>query len=269
MKGKLLSSLFTITEGQGAPLLVLHGWGMNHRVWERIRPGLIAHWQVTWVDLPGHGHSHALPMGDFDELLEELAPLLQPETVIIGWSMGGLLAQGLARRFPQRVKALMLIASTPCFVQRPEWPHGLAESVLDTFASNLQQDYSATVRRFFALQFMGVRHDPSALQALRERVLALPASVSALARGLELLKQTDMTAVPTTVPCLWVFGRLDKLIPVSLADALAERAAAAGSGSIRQQIVVLPKAAHVPFVTHPEDVLQSVTAFLAQLGEAP
>ncbi|CAG0912116.1 unnamed protein product, partial [Cyprideis torosa] len=141
----------------------------------------------------------------------------------MGWSLGGLVAQALALQYPQLVKALILVASTPCFVQHAGWQHGLPESVLHEFATNLQQDYQATVKRFFALQFMGVRSNPQMIHDLRDNILSKPAAFHALETGLEILNSADFSRQTITHPQQWILGRLDKLIPVGLAETLEHR----------------------------------------------
>uniref|UniRef100_A0A6S6UKG7 Pimeloyl-[acyl-carrier protein] methyl ester esterase n=1 Tax=uncultured Thiotrichaceae bacterium TaxID=298394 RepID=A0A6S6UKG7_9GAMM len=252
-----MSQLFTGIEGEGQPLVVLHGWGMNHRVWEPVRQQLSAGMQVSWIDLPGHGDSKQLEANSLDEIVDLLLPHIPEGAVIMGWSLGGLVAQAIAIRLPERVSALVLVAGTPCFVQRGAWQHGLPESVLQGFAENLQQDYQSTVKRFFALQFMGVKSDPKAVNALRNDIMSKPATMPALTTGLDILNTADFLQNAIEQPKLWILGRLDKLIPVSLAEALEVNES--------QQVHVMKKAAHVPFVTHPDEFLDLVIPFIEQV----
>lgn len=252
------AQLFTTTSGQGKPVLVLHGWGMNQQVWQPIHNALSDCAEVTWVDLPGHGQSQTVCAERFTDWVDYVGALLKPDTVIMGWSLGGLVAQALAQAYPAKVSGLVLVASTPKFVQTAEWQHGVAADVLQGFAQSLQQDYQATVKRFFALQFMGVRHDAAALRQLQQAVLAHSADPVALRLGLKVLADADYTEQLPAVPALWLFGKLDKLIPVSLAQVLRQHPQL----STGSQVKVLDKAAHVPFVTHPEVFLDVVVPFV-------
>ncbi len=249
-----MSQLFSTVAGQGRPLVVLHGWGMNQSVWQPVRAQLEARARVSWLDLPGHGHSLSVRMGRLDEVVEQLAAHIPEHALIMGWSLGGLVAQALAHAYPNKVAGLVLVASTPRFVAGDTWAHGLADPVLTGFASDLQQDYAATVKRFFALQFMGVRSDPLAVHALRDAVLAHPAALQALEDGLEILRTADFRQHLVQQPCLWLLGRLDKLIPTSVAVGLRELG--------YHRVEVLPKAAHVPFVTHPDEFMALVGRFM-------
>lgn len=259
VKGIELSQLFTVTEGQGRPIVVLHGWGMNQQVWQPIRERLTQQAKVTWIDLPGHGRSAGLKLGTLDEVVNQLIPYIPEGALIMGWSLGGIIAQALAQRLTQQVAALILIATTPRFVVADDWPYALSAEVLQGFADNLERDYTATVKRFFALQFMGVRNDPAALQALRDQILQEPTDLTALRDGLAILRTADCRWPLLEQPCLWILGHLDKLIPSDLVVGLHSLHYQA------EQILLLPKAAHVPFVTHPNEFMQSVEDFMHAL----
>lgn len=249
-----MQALYTNIAGHGRPLVLLHGWGMNSQVWQPIHAALTQNYRVITVDLPGHGRSHHLHLGSLDEVVEQLRPHIPSHAVIMGWSLGGLVAQALAHALPEQVAGLILVASTPKFVADATWQHAVGGDVLDTFARNLQTDYLGTVKRFFALQFLNTKIDSRHVTALRETIMAHPATLPALAQGLALLRYSDFTQQPVTQPAQWILGRLDKLIPVSLADALPTMG--------YQHVTVLNSAAHVPFVTHPELFMEQIGAFL-------
>ena len=227
---------------------------MNSHVWTPIRQALLELGQVIYIDLPGHGVNQHLSLGSLPQAVAQISPYIPEQATLIGWSLGGLIAQALAQKLPERVQALSLIASTPKFVNSADWSYGLAPDMLQNFANNLQTDYAATVKRFFALQFLGLKVDNQQVNQLRETIMAEPASRQALADGLAILASSDFTQQPVTQPTQWLLGRLDKLIPVTLANALPTLG--------YTQIDVLANAAHVPFVTQPELFMQTLRAFL-------
>ena len=227
---------------------------MNSRVWQPVIPALAQRAQVIAVDLPGHGLSRDVPLESLQQTLAQLTPHIPENAIIMGWSLGGLLAQALAHALPERVAGLILVASTPKFVADETWQPALAVEVLAAFAEQLQTDYQATVKRFFALQFLGVKADSRSVNALRDSIIEYPATLPALAAGLDLLRTLDFSQQPVTQPTQWVLGRLDKLIPARLADALPELG--------YKHVALLPQAAHVPFVTHTELFMEQIEAFL-------
>lgn len=245
------------SSGQGRPLVLLHGWGMNSQVWQPLLPDLAQHTHVICIDLPGHGTNSHLPLGTLAEAVAQLTPHIPQDAIVMGWSLGGLIAQALAHALPERIAALILIASTPKFVAEGDWSHGVSPDLLALFGRSLQTDYLGTVKRFFALQFLSTKTDTRLVNALRERIMEQPASLAALAEGLTILQTADFLQRPVPQPTLWMLGKLDKLIPVGLADALPDIG--------YRHIALLESAAHVPFVTHPEAFMARIEAFLKAL----
>lgn len=236
------------------PLVFLHGWGMNSRVWQPLLPHLPADYAVTCLDLPGHGANNQQRLQSLPAAVAQLSPHIPRGAVVVGWSLGGLLAQGLAHAVPEKIAALVMVASTPKFIAEGAWQHGVSPDLLASFGRSLQSDYLGTVKRFFALQFLSTKTDTRVVNALREAIMQQPASLEALHSGLQILRTADFTQQRVPQPTLWVLGQLDKLIPVTLADELPEMG--------YKHSALLEHAAHVPFVTHPTAFMAQVQAFL-------
>jgi len=101
-------------------LLFLHGVGGGHHSWDAQLPyfssrGYASH---AW-DQPGYGHSASVEPYDFEQVaaaLERLIVSLGEPVVLVGHSMGGLVAQEAYARYPQRVKGLVLTFTSAAFV---------------------------------------------------------------------------------------------------------------------------------------------------------
>ena len=74
--------------GQGAPLVLLHGWGMHGGVWAGVADELARHHQLHVVDLPGYGGSAALTPYTLETLAARLIDALPPHFDVCGWSLG-------------------------------------------------------------------------------------------------------------------------------------------------------------------------------------
>ena len=139
--------------GDGRDLVLLHGWGMHGGVWGDIGSTLSGNYAVRAIDLPGHGDSatppHPCTLGS---MADAIGVTLQSASILVGWSLGGMVALEIARRYPDRVARIVLIASTPQFVADSEWPHALSSDTLEDFGAALESAYEATMRRFFTLQ---------------------------------------------------------------------------------------------------------------------
>lgn len=251
-----MNNLWWQTVGTGnCHLVLLHGWGLNAEVWSCIREELASQFTLHLVDLPGFGRSHdcgAMPLAQMAEQVLDKAP---EQAVWLGWSLGGLVASQIALTRPERVQALVTVASSPCFSAQSDWP-GIKPEVLGNFQQQLSDDFQRTVERFLALQTLGTETARQDARVLKKTVLSLPMpDVAVLNGGLEILKTTDLRAplASLTLPHLRLYGALDGLVPrkvVPLLDALWPQS----------ESHIIDKAAHAPFISHPEAFCAALVA---------
>jgi pimeloyl-[acyl-carrier protein] methyl ester esterase len=262
--------------GSGAPLLFIHGWGMHGGMWGGVLERLAQRHRVMAVDLPGHGHSagsgkwqvvsgtephtHHSPLTTYslDALVDQLAEQFTGPLTVCGWSLGGQVALRWALRYPQQVERLVLVSSTPCFMQQTGWSSAMAADTLAAFSSALQQDYLPTLRRFLALQVRGSEGERELLLTLRHSLLSRgEPDRAALQSGLEILRDCDLrAALPEVVqPALVIAGERDTLTPLPASHYLAAQMPNARLATIRG-------AAHAPFLSHPDIFVEQLVSFL-------
>lgn len=234
------------TENTKPTLVLLHGWGLNHAIWQPVVEALAGQYQVLALDLPGYGRATDIPEPySLTALADQLAEQVPTQSCVLGWSLGGLVATALALRHPDKVQSLALVASSPCFLQQADWP-GMNAQVMQQFAEALSANLALTVERFLAIQAMGSTTARQDIKQLKHAVLSLPLpQAHVLAAGLDILATTDLRPAWATLPmplhCC--FGRLDSLVPVAVTERIAALAPQA-------QITVLAKASHAPFISH-------------------
>ena len=259
-------SLHVESIGKGAPLLLIHGWGMHGGVWSEVAQKLAADFQVLSVDLPGYGYSkpekrEANKEADaLDLIVDKLSANFTGPLAVCGWSLGGQIAIRWAAREPDKVKRLILVASTPCFVERENWLFGLEKNMLEKFASELEQNHASTLRRFITLQFRGSENEKELLLLLRERLFNRgEPDISALRVGLDILRDADLRGELGGIsqPALVIAGERDKLTPPRASHYLAEHIP-----SVR--LVEVKGAAHAPFLSHPDEFVMQLKIFMGK-----
>ncbi|MBK4118153.1 pimeloyl-ACP methyl ester esterase BioH [Pluralibacter gergoviae] len=254
-----MSDIWWHTAGEGkCDLVLLHGWGLNAQVWDCIVPLLSAQFTLHLVDLPGYGRSQGFGAMTLDEMAERVLAQAPARAVWLGWSLGGLVASRAALMAPERVTALVTVASSPCFSARDGWP-GIKPSVLSGFQQQLSEDFQKTVERFLALQTMGTENARQDARRLKSAVLSLPMpSAEALNGGLGILKTADLSAALTALraPFLRLYGALDGLVPRKIAPLLDTQWPQSRS-------LIVEKAAHAPFISHPQAFCEALEAFAA------
>lgn len=264
--------------GAGVPLLFIHGWGMHSGMWGGVLEKLAEYFMVSAVDMPGHGYSDAgngeerrekgktkpcpfpLPPSLFtlDVIVDQLSSQFPGPLTVCGWSLGGQVALRWAMKYPQQVSRLVLVSSTPCFVQRADWSCAMAAQTLSDFAAALQQDYAATLRRFLALQVRGSEQEREILLALRQSLMSRgEPDLAALQAGLEILNDADLRAGLPGVcqKTLVIAGDRDTLTPLAASQFMSNTLPGA-------RLATIAGAAHAPFLSHPEEFVKRMMEFL-------
>lgn len=223
----------------------VHGWGMNQAIWQPVLEHLPEWIEPICIDLPGHGTNNQQTFHSLDDLVRACMDIVDEPAYWVGWSLGGMVVTQLALDHPEKVLGVMLVANSPCFIHKQDWPHGMRSEIFDDFAENLSNDFSGTVKRFLSLQVQGSESGRQILRQLRQKVMAMPeANIQALEAGLGLLKSIDLRnrIEELEVPVSWVLGNKDALVKSSLARVLSEQ--------MSQEVTVIDKAAHAPFLSH-------------------
>lgn len=252
---------FYQVSGQGPALVLLHGWGLHGGIWETILPKLNQTFTIYTIDLPGFGRS---PIANCDYDLDYLVDAIHcvvPKSepfYLLGWSLGGLVAKAFALKYPNKVKKLVSVASSPCFVSNDDWQYAMPIDILESFISYLEEDYEATLIRFLAIQTMGSETQKEDMKLLKETVFihGQPAP-KALVGGLKVLHEVNLLPKleQLTMPLLRVYGRLDSLVPVKVAHELDVLLPKSHS-------IIYKKAAHAPFLSVSNDFCRDITQFL-------
>lgn len=230
-------------------ITLLHGWGTHPVIWDPLLeklPGARAQ------PLPGYAGSPAA--FTLEQIAERVGERLETGTLLVGWSLGGLAAAHIAQLFPGRMRGLVLVAATPCFVNRADWVHGIEAKVFDQFAASLENDYAGTIRRFLSLQAQGSSETREVLAQLRRRLLDQPRPAEGvLEAGLEILKRTDLREglKSLDMPLTLIHGSGDKLAPVSAARWLA-------GNQPHAKLHVIEGAGHAPFLSHAGQVAEMI-----------
>src|SRR5689334_4068938 len=109
--------------GQGDDVVLLHGWGCDHRYMQPIADALNTSYRVTNVDLPGRGQSHWEDhITNIHDIADLVLPYLPQQATYIPWSFGGLVTLSIASRYPERVKRIIGVTTSPRFVEDTNWP---------------------------------------------------------------------------------------------------------------------------------------------------
>ena len=233
-----------------ASLTILPGGGLGRGPLEPLAQALGG----RILDLPGY---HGTPrIADFPTAVEAVAANLSPGSVLIGWSLGSLLALATAARHPERVGKLALIAATASFCCRDGWPHAMPPAMLAEFTACIAADVEAMLPRFVGGFIRGDARAKEVTRLLLEQADPRPAS-AVLAAGLDWLRDVDLRPIAPQVKArtLLIHGSADPLMPLPAAEALAALIPGA-------ELAVFDECAHAPFTSQPEAFQARLHRFL-------
>jgi pimeloyl-[acyl-carrier protein] methyl ester esterase len=229
-------------------LVFFHGWGVGGRIWRRqaevfasqgvrvLTPD-VPTWEVPWLT----AYLHTLPLA---------------ETVLAGWSLGGMLLLEALSREDILPGGLILVAASASFIQRPDYPVGQAPAAVRA----LRRAVRADIRRGLA-DFAGRCLAPGEAD-FQEAMLQefMPRENGAdLAAGLDYLLTADLR------PCLSrIRGRCLILQGDRDAVALPAQAEVLRRGLADARVVKFPGAGHAPFITQAADFNEVVQNFLKE-----
>lgn len=110
--------IFYTTIGTGKPLVLLHGFLESSNIWKDFSSGYEGESQLILIDLPGHGQSDCIgevhPMEEMAAVVHAVLEKLHiKKASFMGHSMGGYVAMAYTEKYPEKVKNLILVNSTP------------------------------------------------------------------------------------------------------------------------------------------------------------
>ncbi|NRA21061.1 MAG: alpha/beta fold hydrolase [Oceanospirillaceae bacterium] len=239
-------------------LVLLHGWGTTSEIWRAWIPKLREHYAITCIDLPGLGRSRfSGDKLDLEEVLNAIAPKIPTGSILLGWSLGGMLAILLSERLKGRLKALVTISCNPCFIQRTDWQYGMPVITFEQFARDLALDAQRTLQGFYKLQALSGADGRAILKMLKH--INNGVSHSHLADMLGLLRMDCRPVLAKlTLPSLHIYGEKDLLVAAELTEILPVM-------SPRILTVQVLNAGHLPFVSDPELISAEITSFMRSI----
>lgn len=158
--------------GHGKPVVLIHGVGLDLNMWEAQADVLANRYQIVRYDMLGHGASTtptpATQLGDFvDQLYELLDALGLNRVALVGFSMGGLIAQRFACLYPGRVERLVLMNTV--FYRSLEQRRAVQERVQQVAADGPAATADVAIQRWFSTEFR--ERNAEDVETIRQRLI--------------------------------------------------------------------------------------------------
>jgi len=248
-------------QGDGPPILFIHGFPLDRTMWRRLMSSMTG-WKRIAPDLRGFGMNEAPPdpptiAAYVDDLVDLLNQMGHERAVICGLSMGGYIAFDLVRRFPGRVRALVL-ANTRAASDDDAARQGRNAMARLVENDGLEALAGVLLPKMLAPDLQSTQ--PQVVDLVRKMInsASIPGVVAAL---VAMRDRPDSAALLSDiqVPTLVVSGREDAIIPASESKHMAEAIPGA-------HYAVIPDAGHLTPVEQPIATGRVVGEFLEALA---
>jgi pimeloyl-ACP methyl ester carboxylesterase len=251
-------------EGQGPPLLLIHGTASSLHTWEGWVTELASHRRVLRLDLPGFGVTGAAPDHDYSiaRYVRFVGAFLDHVGVarvdVAGNSLGGRIAATFALDHPERVRRLVLVDASGLHGQRPPAIFRLARTPVLKHLLKI-----ATPRFLVKKNVREVYGDPArATDAIVDRYAELARGEGNRVALVERLNgppdpDLDRRLAEMRPPVLLLWGANDRWIPPSFGERFA-------AGLPNARLVTFPGLGHVPMEEDPEATVREADRFLSE-----
>jgi 3-oxoadipate enol-lactonase len=240
---------------------LVHSVAMDRQFWQPVAERLAKDTAVVTFDCRGHGASDK-PAGPYtvEQFADDIADLLThlgwDRTLIVGASMGGMVALAFAARYPARTSALGLIDTTAWY--GAEAPKNWAARADQAVKQGLRSLIDFQTTRWFGDDFRA--KNPDVVQHCVD--IFLKNDVPAYVEACHMLGRSDLrAALPTLqMPTAVVVGEEDYAAPVAMARALHD-------GIAGSTLTVLPKARHLTPLEVPDIIAAELDRLLARAAK--
>jgi len=253
-------------QGAGEELLLIHGFGSSTYTWRRVVDSLAKDFEADAIDLPGFGLTQALnatPTVEayVDFINDFMQTLCIDDAVFMGNSFGGEISWRLALKYPQRVRALILVDAAGYPHESPAVFKLLRVPLLGEMIAGVNAKW--IVRK--NLQQVFVADDlvtDAVVDNYYYRLLKEGNRETVLARARMKADTLYKTLPQIRQPTLIIWGENDSWIPVEFARCFA-------ADIPRAQLAILPDCGHVPQEEKPEEVAKLVRKFWQEIRSIP
>ncbi|HEY0677182.1 MAG TPA: alpha/beta hydrolase [Chitinophagaceae bacterium] len=201
--------------GEGMPVMLVHGFGEDHRVWDEQCAQLEKRFRLILPDLPGSGSSERTADVSMENLAASLHAILQEESVdsltMLGHSMGGYVTLAFAAQYPDTLQAFGLVHST-AYADNEEKKVTRRKGIEFIKKNGVHEFFKTTDPNLFSEHTK--RHNPGLIDTLINTYKDMDAD-SLVAYYEAMMERPDRTAVlkEFTRPILFLAGEHDTAIP--------------------------------------------------------
>lgn len=234
--------------------ILLHGWGTNKSVWDSLIDRLKVFNHIDAICL--YRIAEEVKANKVEDLAVHIKSKIENDTVIIAWSFGGLVATRIAT-LTNKIKGIVYIASSPCFINKSDWNNVLEKNSILNLQRNLLNDPKKTID-YFSKLIVQNKQDTKKLLAKIKLSVAHEKHSSILFTWLNELVEIDQRKEFSALrlPIQYLIAEQDVLISSNIAKQLKE---------LQPQMIceIIKNGSHASFFDHPQEILNIIDRFIS------
>ena len=244
-----------MANGKNLDCVLLHGWGVTNNVWHNFCKGLNQFNNITSPNL--YGVAKNINSRDIRVIAMAINKKIQSDCVLIGWSLGGLVATLIAEQ-SDKIKAVVYIATAPCFINNENWTNVIDVKDFEKLESKFLNDTAMALKYFAGLIASGDEAPKNTNKLIRQS-LANTEDSATLGSWLEQMRKTEQRSnfSALKIPILILLGENDVLINAHIKNELTSLNPSA-------QANVLKNCGHAPFISNADQTIKLINEFIGR-----
>ncbi|MEH7098458.1 alpha/beta fold hydrolase [Neobacillus vireti] len=251
------STISYIDQGEGQPLILLHGFCGSSGYWSEVVPVLAGNYRVIAPDLPGHGDSittlENYSIADIANILKEFLDKLNiPQVTMFGHSLGGYITLAFAEKYNSSLNGFSLVHST-AYPDSEEAKKGRTANIEKVNDEGIKTLIDGLVPKLFSPENLKEEYVETAKQ-----IGYRTPSDGAIATLRAMRDRPDRTSVfeSTTLPVLLIAGEQDQIIP-------PEKTFSVSKANIKQ--TTIKNSGHMSMYEHPSELIAAIKDFMGAI----
>lgn len=247
-------------------IVLIHGWTSDESIWQDTQDYLDQRYRVYTLNLPIAKTLYSYR----DAVIELIEQNGLDQVILVGWSMGALVAIQLAHQLSHKVQGLVLVSGTSRFLADSQltstvaYMGGIPAALIVRMKRRLRKNYEQTITDFYKLMFspqelaQGLAGEIIASDLRRGRTWELIEAQD----GLDFLAEADVREElkEITCPTLLIHGERDEVCPIGGAEFIQRQIPCA-------QLIIYPGVGHIPFLTNFEVFHRALEGWLASYDD--
>ncbi|HEX8325993.1 MAG TPA: alpha/beta hydrolase [Hymenobacter sp.] len=261
---EVLKRLNVNVSGSGPQAIVfVHGFGCNQHMWRLVAPAFEDRYRVVLLDLVGAGHSdltaydparYSNLAAHADDLLEVMEALDLRDAVLVGHSVGAMIAVLAAIREPARFSQLVLVAPSPRYINDVGYTGGFEPADIEDLLQTMDNNYlgwSAAITPVI----MGQPERPELNEELNNSFCSTDPTIARHFARVTFLSDNRADLPLLRVPALVLQCTQDTLAPRAVGEYVHAHLP-------QSQLVLLDTSGHCPHLSAPQATIEAISLFL-------